>query len=290
MGGIRKAICAGRFYPGDRGACEAMAAELVGGAAAPSAIGAILPHAGWIYSGATAARGVVGVAGCKPDVVVIFGSVHVPVAARASLYAAGAWETPLGLVEVEGELAGKLAGCRDVKVDAGAHRLEHSIEVQLPLLQVALPGVKIVPVMVLPGPWAEGIGRECARVAAEARGAVGFLGSTDLTHYGPAFGFEPAGRGAEGVAWARDVNDRRMVELIRRMDAAGVVREAEAHRSACGAGAVAAMIGAMRELGATQYVELEHRTSADCRIMGTGDRENSVGYEAGVFQRPREAI
>jgi AmmeMemoRadiSam system protein B len=206
------------------------------------------------------------------------------------LYPAGAWQTPLGLVEVDGELAGKLAGCRDVKVDADAHRLEHSIEVQLPLLQVALPGVKIAPLMVLPGMWAEGIGRECARVAIEAAGAVGFLGSTDLTHYGPAFGFEPAGRGEEGVAWAGDVNDRRLVELIRRMDAAGVIREAEAHRNACGAGAVAAMIGAMRELGATQYVELEHRTSADCKVIGAGDRDNSVGYEAGVFQRPGEAI
>jgi hypothetical protein len=267
-----------------------MAEELLSGAAAQSAVGAIVPHAGWIYSGATAARGVVGVAGCGPEVVVIFGSVHVPVANRASLYPGGAWETPLGLVEVDGELAGRLAGCRDVEVDAGAHRMEHSIEVQLPLLQMVLPGVKVVPMMVLPGMWAEGIGRECARVAVEERGAVGFLGSTDLTHYGPAFGFEPAGRGAKGVAWARDVNDRRLVELIRGMDAAGVIREAEVHRSACGAGAVAAMIGAMGELGATQYVELEHRTSAECKVMGTEDGQNSVGYEAGVFLRPGEAI
>jgi hypothetical protein len=85
------------------------------------------------------------------------------------------------------------------------------------------------------------------------------------------------------VRWAKEVNDRRFVDLIKALDAEAVVPEAATNHNACGAGAVAAVIAAAREFGAGGYTELEHRTSAE-REAGEGGRPvNSVGYEAGVF-------
>lgn len=283
MWGEREAAAAGRFYPGDEIECARAADALFEGVEVRAAVGAIVPHAGWVYSGRTAALGVAGVAGSRPDTVVVFGAVHVPTVNEASVYAQGGWRTPVGLVKIDGELAERVGRSRHVVADAGPHRYEHAIEVELPLVQRLLPEALIVPIMVGPGPWAEEVGRECARAAADLGRRVAFLGSTDLTHYGPAFGFEPHGHGAAGIRWAKEVNDRRFVRLIERMDAGALVPEARRNRNACGAGAVAATVGAMCELGCERYEELEHRTSAEVERGDGGQAVNSVGYEAGVF-------
>ena len=282
----RQPIVAGRFYPAERGECERELKKMFEGAAAPRAVGAIVPHAGWVYSGSTAALAITGVAESCPETLVIFGAVHVPTRAEAAVFPGGRWRTPLGSVGVDEELADEIARCGRVTPDAEVHRLEHSIEVELPLIQMLLPGVSIVPIMVRPGPWAEDVGRACGRAALAAGRKVAVIGSTDLTHYGPAFGFEPHGRGQAGTRWSKEVNDRRMVRLIQRLDATGVISEAAANRNACGAGAVAATIGAMLEMGASKYVELRHCTSAECEEGWGGVEVNSVGYEAGVFLMP----
>ena len=281
MADARTPICADRFYPGGSADCERMVGDMVRGVDFGEGRGAIVPHAGWVYSGRTAALGLAAVAGSEPETIVVFGAVHVPTHNRASVWARGSWRTPVGEMEVDEELAAGFAKHGDVEVDPRAHRNEHSIEVELPLIRRLMPGVRMVPLMVAPGPWAEDVGRHCAREAAASGKRVVFVGSTDLTHYGPAFGFEPAGSGEDGVRWAKEVNDRRFIELIKRLDGAGVIAEAEEHRNACGAGAIGATIGAMLELGAVEYRELEHITSAE-RERGM-DRLNSVGYEAGVF-------
>jgi MEMO1 family protein len=166
------------------------------------------------------------------------------------------------------------------------HFSEHSIEVQLPIIQYLMPDVRIVPINVPPGPHAAEVGRFCGRAARESGLSVAFLGSTDLTHYGPVFGFTPQGYGDGGIRWAKDANDRRFVSLIESLAAEAVVSEAATHQNACGPGAVAATIGAMRELGATKYLELRHTCSAEVEDLGNRDPLNSVGYEAGVFLYP----
>ena len=279
----RQAVFAGRFYPGERDRCEQLLDHLLLDVKVGTAAGAIVPHAGWVYSGATAALGMAGVVGAQPETMVVFGSVHVPTREKAALYEEGCWRTPLGSLAVDEELARCVARCPDVTADAALHRNEHSIEVELPLLQRLLPGVKILPIMVRPGPWAAGVGRWCAREAASLGRRVAFLGSTDLTHYGPAFGFEPHGHGEAGIRWAKEVNDRRLIGLIQELDAEGVVPEAAVSRNACGSGAVAATIGAMLESGGERYEELQHTTSADYEYAQGMRPVNSVGYEAGVF-------
>jgi hypothetical protein len=257
--------------------------DLLREASVPAALGAIVPHAGWVYSGSTAALGLAGIGGAKPEAVVFFGAVHGPDVNAASLYARGTWHTPLGGLEIDEDLADRFATAPLVTKDSQAHRYEHSIEVQLPILKRLLPEVEIVPISVRPGPEAVEIGRSCAQHVLASGRRVAFVGSTDLTHYGPAFGFEPHGRGQEGIRWAKQVNDRRLVGLIQAMDAEGVVPEAEMNHNACGAGAVAATIAAMRELGAVGYAELRHTCSAEVELPGYRDPYNSVGYEAGVF-------
>lgn len=274
---------AGRFYPGQLDACAGAADDLLRDLSAPPGQGAVVPHAGWVFSGPTAALSVAAIAGTKPETVVIFGASHVLTSTPGSLFGSGRWRTPLGLVRVDEDLARRFLGCQHVRNAPDVHWHEHSIEVQLPLLQRLLPDVRIVPIMIQPCPEAAEIGQFCAAECAAAGRQVAFLGSTDLTHYGPAFGFEPHGRGAPGIRWAKEVNDRRFIRLIEALGAEGVVPEAAANRNACGAGAVAAAISALRELGAERYLELRHTCSAEVEGGGYGDSVNSVGYEAGVF-------
>jgi hypothetical protein len=279
----RTPAVSGRFYPASATACEKMADDLLQNALAPSSIGAVVPHAGWVYSGATAALGISGLSAGQPETVVIFGAVHGPDPNRASVYGHGSWETPLGEVRVDEELARTFLDSPFLADAPAAHRYEHSIEVQVPLLQRALPNARIVPVSVRPGPEAAEIGRFCAEQVKSSGKRVGFLASTDLTHYGPAFSFEPHGRGERGIRWAKEVNDRRFIVLLGQMDADGLVTESARHRNACGPGAVASLVAAMRALGMTRYVELLHTCSAECAAVEDRDPYNSVGYETGVF-------
>lgn len=283
MSTVRRPAVAGQFYPASRERCLAFLGGLRAGATTATGFAALVPHAGWVYSGETAALSVRSVADSRPETVVIFGAVHVHDRNDASLYADGAWATPLGPLRIDSELSDRLRQHPLITVDPLIHRHEHSIEVELPLIQHFVGDVQIIPLMVAPGVHAAEIGRIVATEAAELGRRVAFLGSTDLTHYGPAFGFEPEGHGEPGIRWARDVNDRRFIRYVADLEADAVVPEAYAHRNACGSGAVAATIAAARALGSTGYTELRHTTSAEVEMQLGGSPVNSVGYEAGVF-------
>jgi AmmeMemoRadiSam system protein B len=279
----RPPAVAGRFYPASEAECRRMAESFFCDAKPVAGIGGIVPHAGWVFSGSTAALTIASIAAANPETVVIFGAVHGLDPNPASVYSRGAWDTPLGPLPIDEELAARVARSGLIVDDIGSHRHEHAIEVQLPLLKYILPDVRIVPIGVRPGSEAAEIGRICAGQCAASGRRLAYLGSTDLTHYGPAFGFEPHGSGREGIRWAKEVNDRRMIALLQTMNADAVVSEAAVHRNACGPGAVAATIAAMVELHAGGYTELRHTCSAECELVGAGDPYNSVGYEAGVF-------
>jgi AmmeMemoRadiSam system protein B len=107
------------------------------------------------------------------------------------------------------------------------------------------------------------------------------VGSTDLTHYGPSYGMVGKGRGREGITWAKEVNDRKMIELILSFQTDRIIPEAAEHHNACGAGAVAATVSAAQRLGAREGILLAHTTSAE--VMGSLDTEDSVGYAGVVF-------
>ncbi|MBI5864650.1 MAG: AmmeMemoRadiSam system protein B [Planctomycetes bacterium] len=284
---IRPPAVAGRFYPADEAQCARALKQMFHKAAdvqtVAGAIGGIMPHAGWYFSGVTAARTVQALSNATPDVVVIFGAVHVSDLNRASVFDRGAWQTPMGMMPVDEELAAAVVESVVATPNPQAHRFEHSIEVELPFIQHVFGDIAILPVMVRPGSWSAEIGHTVAQAAERLGRRAIYLASTDLTHYGPSYGFEPHGRGGDGLRWAKQVNDRRFLDCVGRMGSEEVVPEAEEHRNACGAGAVAATLAAVTYGGGANSLELSHVTSADV-LAATGERsDDAVGYAATVF-------
>ncbi len=225
-------------------------------------VGALVPHAGWVYSGGVAARTLACLAASmKPDTAIIFGTDHTGVR-RHSLYPEGAWLTPLGPVDVDGELASellvKLSG--ELVADRRAHDREHSIEVILPMLRYFWPGIRIVPIIVRPDPDSARLGSGIGSLVNRIDRNVVLLATTDLTHYGSLYGFLPVGIGAKGLDWLRE-NDKRMVACMCAADADGVLREAAVHGNACGAGAAAALISAVNKRGRERGYLVEYATS-----------------------------
>jgi MEMO1 family protein len=281
----RKPSVAGAFYPGDaqetRRQIDSFLNQIE---AAPKGrvVGGIAPHAGWMFSGLTAAhlfRALQGQA--PPDTVILFGAVHRWPLRAPALYASGAWRTPLGDAQIDEELSRAILDADQGLVDdSGAHDEEHSIEVMVPFVQQIWPEARILPIAMPPERTAPQWGRAVARVAMELDVSTVAVGSTDLTHYGPRYGMAPAGTGQQGLDWAKE-NDRRVLDLVVQMDAEGVLQEAERRHNACGAGAVAATIGYARELGATQGSLLHYTTSHDAYPMGRPT--DLVGYGAVAF-------
>jgi hypothetical protein len=288
---IREPVVAGQFYPATSASCtreiEALLPREAPEEAPERPVAGIVPHAGWVFSGATALRVLDAIRRRRtPRTFVLFGAVHSPIRASA-VFSHGGWQTPLGLVEVDERLAGEvLARAGHLLQDNPvAHENEHSLEVQLPFIRHLFPEARIVPISVLPTPQAAEIGRLAAQAIQGLAADAVCLGSTDLTHYGPAYGFAPKGFGAAALRWVREENDRRMVDLMSRLDAEAVVEEAREHLNACGAGAVAATLAAARELGAAKGYVLRYTTSADVMRdeMGRTDSSATVGYAGVVF-------
>lgn len=288
---IRLPARAGSFYEGTRSSCLYHAQRLLEEAQAPPNLpatlyGGLVPHAGWMYSGRLAAMTFKALHGARAlKRVVIFGADHVGTASQGEVYDSGVWRTPLGEIRIDGELADALlpAGKGLLRANPDAHEMEHSIEVQVPLLQVLAPDARLVPIAVPPTQLAVAIGQAVGKVLAERFPETVVIGSTDLTHHGGHFP-APGGRGETGVKWTV-ANDRRMLALVERLAADEIPPEAQEHENACGAGAIAATIAACRELGAARGIVLEHTNSYEIvhAIYPNDPDDTTVGYAAVVF-------
>jgi AmmeMemoRadiSam system protein B len=293
------------FYPADPAQCQRLARRLVEGepgatsGAAPGAesegrregrrwLGAVVPHAGWVASGAIAGESLralaAGAADAPPQVVVVFGAVHTPIdLPLAALDSHARWAVPGGDSGIARELSSRLTETSDLfAVDDRLHDREHAVEVELPLIQAAWPDALVLPVEVPLVDDAPDIGRAAAKqVAATGLRAV-FLASSDLTHYGPSYRFAPAGVGPQGLAWAKD-NDRRVLDLVAALAIDRVVPEVRHHGNACGGGAIAAMLAACVELGATRGAVLRHANSFET-LAGVLPQKpaDAVGYASVV--------
>jgi MEMO1 family protein len=128
------------------------------------------------------------------------------------------------------------------------------------------------------------LGRRLAQTASTLGTAVVCIGSTDLTHYGPRYGFTPMGIGAEALGWASRVNDRQFIDLAVALEAERLLANALENGNACGPGAAVAALSAARQLGAQRGVLLAHTNSNDIMVRETGTiSRDSVGYAAIVF-------
>ncbi len=282
---IRRAI-AGAFYRGD---CREQVRKFLDGDDVPPRNepipGAVVPHAGWVYSGRVAAQVWARVAAAgPPETVVILGAVHRSYSpAGAAVWADGGWETPVGMVPIDEELAKDMIQALGSQLvdNPSAHVAEHSIEVQLPMVRLLLPEASIVPVAVPPEEESCALGVAMGKFLAACGKPVTVVSSTDLTHYGPGYGLAPAGVGERAEAWMK-ANDRRFLDLMEQMASDRIIEEARMHHNACGAGAVAAAMGAARELGATHGTVTEyttsHRESPESRVFSM-----AVGYAGVLF-------
>ena len=288
---VRHPVVAGSFYEASESACRASLAEhipesVVSEGLPDRIVAGIVPHAGWLFSGAVAGQVFRAIAQqAQPEVFVLFGAMHRGIAQVAGIFAHGAWQTPLGDIPIDERLAERvLAGTNLIEPNAQIHVDEHSLEVIVPFIQYLFPSAKILPIAVPPLANAHEIGQAVGRTLSADQASAVCIGSTDLTHYGPGYGFAPQGPGQQGITWAKEVNDKGIIDLVCALEAEKIVAHAQAHSNACGAGAVAAVIAAARVTGATKALVLSHICSAQVTQQLWGQQSSeSVGYAGIVF-------
>ena len=276
---VRPSPLAGQWYPATPDALARMVDEFLdrAQAALPSftgdVVGLVAPHAGYIYSGPVAAYAFAAVRGHAYDLVAVISPMHHPYGGPLLSTDHQAYATPLGTIPVDAQALNRLDEILRQTLGHGLRYLrndpEHSLEIELPFLQRALAQpFRLLPVMVREQtrPVAEALGHALAEVL---RGQNALLvASTDLSHYYP----QPLA----------EVLDREMLRRIEAFDPVAVLQaEVEGKGFACGKGAVAAVMWAARDLGATQARVLHYATSGDT----TGDYDAVVGYGAAVFLR-----
>lgn len=289
----RKAVVAGQFYPDSEKQCreeieEHLAERPIKVSLPQIIVAGIVPHAGWTFSGDLAAMvfSAIEKADKKVDTFVIFGASHSYFGPESAVYDKGSWQMPMGEIKIDEELAGAIIKkSSSAKPNPQAHQYEHSIEVQVPFVQYFFRDAKIVPIVTPPADCAITVGNaaaECIKAAANKK--IVCIGSTDLTHYGPRYGFIPKGSGQAGLDWAKNINDRSFISLAMEMKAERILTESIENQNACGPGAAAATVAAARTLGKTKGILLAHTHSNEVMERRFGQTsEESVGYAAIVY-------
>ena len=279
---VRKPDFAGSWYPGTERECKMEIERFLENPVQVQSkkvkgIAGIVPHAGWTFSGRIACN----VIHClhngeMPDVVFIFGS-HLGPGSPHRIMKEGAWETPMGLLEIEESLAEMLSRAFRFEIETPSrHDSDNTIELQLPFIKYFFPNTRIIPVGVAPDQDCPEIGRRSIQLAKEMGLKAKVIGSTDLTHYGPNYSFMPEGRGERALKWVREENDRKAIDLMVGMDPGGLIQEALKSQNACCPGGATASIAAAKELGAEEGECILYATSHDVH-----PDDSFVGY-AGV--------
>jgi AmmeMemoRadiSam system protein B len=263
---IRPPAVAGRFYPSDPQELTRQIQEYSSGATGKThALGCVVPHAGYVYSGRVA--GAVYAAMEIPAQSILLGPRHFPQGQPMAILSEGSFETPLGQAQIDGMLAAELArACPLLREDEVAHGREHSLEVQLPFLQTLAANFRFVPVVLATDRYGamEELGRAVAQVVKAQREPVLVIASSDMNHY-------------ESDAITR-AKDERAIARILALDPRGLYDTVRSEGiTMCGYAATVAMLVAVRELGAKRATLVRHATSGEV----TGDLDEVVGY-AGI--------
>lgn len=281
---VRRSDFAGSWYPGNESDCRKVIEELSNASipcpsAAKKWFGGIVPHAGWFFSGKIACN----IIKClkndfRPDTIVIFGK-HLHPGSNNYIMKEGKWATPLGPLEIDQELAERLLAEFSFTVESSSrYEQDNTIELQLPFIKYFFPETKILPIGVPPTVASLKIGERVAEISQNMDRKTIVLGSTDLTHYGYNYGYTPKGVSEEAVEWVKNVNDKKVIDLMLAMDPEGVIRESLRDSNACCSGAAATAIAAAKKMGAEKGEKILYYTSYDIRP------DNSfVGYVGIVF-------
>ena len=258
---IRRPAVAGTFYPGSR---ESLSRQISGfevkGEARLRCIGAVAPHAGYVYSGAVAGELYSKIE--IPPVVIILAPNHRGPFVRFALSPAEKWQTPLGDAEIDADLASAIARTfPPLELEAAPHYYEHSAEVQVPFLQYFRPDVKIVPIVIAEHECEPLIDLGKALAQCIRNQDVLIVASSDMTHF-------------EDAASARH-RDMMAIEKVLAIDPEGLHEVVHTNDiSMCGVSPAIAMLAAARELGAKTAELVRYANSGDV----SGDHSSVVGY------------
>ena len=273
---IRTPAVAGMFYPSEKNKLTKLIEDCFlhsfGPGKNPKKIGKkifgiICPHAGYVYSGPIACHSVNSISSESPELFIIIGPNHWGIGRSVATMTDCIWETPLGNVEVDSESAKEISQLsQNIESDFFSHTREHSLEVQIPILQKTFSNFKILPISLVnqSKEIAKDVGSTIAKIAKKKN--VMIIGSSDFTHYEPnEFAHE---------------QDLALIEPILEMDVDKFYDVLQKRKvTACGYGAIASTIIACKELGATKGELLKYATSGDV----TGDTSSVVGYGSIVF-------
>ncbi|MFA5323304.1 MAG: AmmeMemoRadiSam system protein B [Smithella sp.] len=273
MSAVKKSIIAGSWYPGNPSILRrdienyfnsVSTVELEG-----EIVGLISPHAGYLYSGKVAAKAYRLILGKKYDAVVVVGPSHRVAFHGVSVFSRGGYETPLGIVPVAEDLAEQIKKISPIVVDfPAAHLQEHSVEIQLPFLQVALGDFSFLPLVM--GDQNEHTCQELAEAIYKASHGKKILivGSSDLSHF---YDYNMANE-MDAIA----------VDYLKNGDAVGFLKSLESGEvEACGGGPMAVVMFIAHMMKASKTYFMKYANSGDV----TGDKNSVVGYASAVFCR-----
>jgi len=267
---VRPSAVSGMFYPADPGALRTQLKELLSRSRPEERLGEvagiIVPHAGYAYSGLTAAMGYSHLAGSDCKTVVLIAPSHRDFFDGVSVFPGDAYETPLGRVQVDAGLrTAVMEACPQITLSRKGHVGEHAIEVQLPFLQYLLPAFQMVPLVVghQTREICMGLGECLARVL-KGRSVL-LVASSDLSHYHPSAVAERL--------------DGTVAEAVKKFDPDGLMDIIESGAAeACGGGPIVAALVALQKLSVRHITVVHRSTSADV----TGDHNSVVGYLSAV--------
>ena len=274
---IRQPVVAGQFYPDKKEELEVMISSCFDHKYGPGkkinnqekrVFGVICPHAGYIYSGPTACHSFESISHQNPELAIIIGPNHFGVGENVATMTDSQWSTPLGLVDVNSDAAKQVSQIsKSIKIDSYSHSRDHSLEVQVPMLQSVLSNnFQILPIILMRQDieTAKDVGNAVSEIAKKTNSII--IGSSDFTHY-------------EENSFAHS-QDKSLIEPILEMDVEKfyhILKEKQV--TACGFGAIASTMIACRNLGATKGELLSYATSGDV----SGNTESVVGYSAIQF-------
>lgn len=274
---IRTPAVAGMFYPSEKNELKEAIHQCFLHPFGPGKLppiedkkkvfGIICPHAGYMYSGPIACHSLYSISSVSPELFIIIGPNHWGVGCNVASMKECNWETPLGQVEVDSEAASELSKISNiVNLDFFSHTKEHSLEVQLPILQEVYSKFKILPIILIDQEknTAKEIGEAVASISKQKNSMI--IGSSDFTHYEPnEFAHE---------------QDNALIEPILELDVDQFYKVLyEKNVTACGYGAIASTMIACKRLGATKGELLKYATSGDV----TGETSSVVGYGSIIF-------
>jgi AmmeMemoRadiSam system protein B len=262
----REAMVAGRFYPGDPEELRCLIGSYIHKHTSLSeAKAVIVPHAGYIYSGSVAGKVFSSVK--LPGRIILLGPNHSGKGADLALSPAGTWNMPLGTVDIDSDINQRLlAECPELREDPLAHKNEHSLEVQLPFLQLLQPQFRFSAICIRTIQYTllEKLGHTLARVTLAAKESVLLISSSDMTHY----------RTAEDAS----KQDQYAIDRILALDPRGLYETVlEKNISMCGFAPTVAVLVACRDLGASTGRLICYTNSGEA----SGDYNHVVGY-AGI--------